>query len=191
MFALLKGAPVTLGMLAVSLFFMGQFALFTYLRPFLEAVTRANATTTSLMLLVIGAAGFIGTVLIGALVKDNMYRTLITIPLAMAAIAIALIAFSSSTALTAALLACWGLLGTSAPVGWWTWLARTLPEDAEAGGGLMVAAVQLATASGAALGGVLFDGYGYEATFAMSALVLLFAAALAVAAARASCRYTV
>jgi predicted MFS family arabinose efflux permease len=183
---LLRSAPVTLGMLAVSLFFMGQFALFTYLRPFLETVTHANALTTSLMLLLIGGAGFVGTLFIGALLKDHMYRTLVTIPLAMAAIAIALIAFGSSTVLTAVLLACWGLLGTSAPVGWWSWLARTLPDDAEAGGGLMVAVVQLAIASGAALGGVLFDGAGYRATFGLSACVLLIAAALAVAAARAS-----
>jgi predicted MFS family arabinose efflux permease len=35
-FKLLKRPPVALGMAAVSLFFMGQFALFTYLRPFLE-----------------------------------------------------------------------------------------------------------------------------------------------------------
>ena len=187
-FGLLKSPPVLLGMLAVSLFFLGQFALFTYLRPFLETVTHANAMTTSWMLLAIGGAGFIGTVFIGALVKDHLYRTLIAIPLAMAAIAIALIAFGSSTALTAVLLAAWGLLGTSAPVGWWSWLARTLPDDAEAGGGLMVAVVQLAIAAGAALGGVLFDGYGYQATFGMSAVVLLVAAALAVAAARAARR---
>lgn len=187
-FSLLKSAPIALGMLAVSLFFMGQFALFTYLRPFLETVTHADAMTTSMMLLAIGAAGFVGTMFIGALLKHSMYRTLVAIPSAMAAIAIALIAFGSSTALTAVLLALWGLLGTSAPVGWWSWLARSLPDDAEAGGGLMVAVVQLAIASGAALGGILFDGAGYRATFGMSAVVLLMAAALAIAAARASSR---
>lgn len=167
---LLKSTPVMLGVVAVSVFFMGQFALFTYLRPFLEKVTHTDAMTTSLMLLAIGVAGFVGTVLIGSLVNDNLYRTLITIPLVMAAIATALIAFGSSTLLTALLLACWGLLGTSAPVGWWSWLARTLPDDAEAGGGLMVTVVQLAIASGAALGGILFDSVGYQATFGMSAL---------------------
>ncbi|WP_332879362.1 MFS transporter [Massilia sp. S19_KUP03_FR1] len=185
LFALFKRLPVALGMAAVSLFFMGQFALLTYLRPFLETATHASAMTTSLMLLAIGVAGFIGTVLIGALLKAHLYETLITIPLAMAAIAIALIVFGSSTAWTAVLLAFWGLLGTSAPVGWWTWLARTLPDDAEAGGGLMVAVVQLAITAGAGLGGVLFDAMGYRATFGLSAAILLLAAALAFAAAMA------
>ena len=143
---LLKRLPVALGMAAVSVFFMGQFALFTYLRPFLETVTHTSATTTSLILLVIGVAGFIGTVLIGPLLKNGLYRTLIVIPVIMAAVALALIALGASTTMTAVLLAVWGLVGTSAPVGWWTWLAQTLPDDSEAGGGLMVAVVQLAIA---------------------------------------------
>ncbi|WP_256591400.1 MFS transporter, partial [Pseudomonas sp. HMWF006] len=36
---LMTRLPVALGMIAVSVFFMGQFMLFTYLRPFLEGVT--------------------------------------------------------------------------------------------------------------------------------------------------------
>lgn len=38
------------------------------------------------------------------------------------------------------------MLATAAPTGWWTWIARTLPDNAEAGGGLMVAVIQLAIA---------------------------------------------
>lgn len=187
-FVLLKRAPVALGMAAVSLFFMGQFALFTYLRPFLEAVTHVSAGTTSLLLLVIGIAGFVGTTLIGGLLKDRLYPTLAAIPLLMAAIAVALIAGGNSLALTALLLGAWGLAGTSAPVGWWTWLARTLPDDAEAGGGLIVAVVQLAIASGAAVGGILFDRLGYRATFGASAAILVVASVFAVLAARAAGR---
>jgi predicted MFS family arabinose efflux permease len=187
-FALLKRPPVVLGMAAVALFFMGQFALFTYLRPFLETVTQVGTSTLSLMLLVIGVAGFIGTIVIGGLLKEGLYRTLVVIPVAMAALAVALLAFGGSVTVTAVLLGIWGLVATSAPVGWWTWLARTLPKDTEAGGGLMVAVVQLAIASGATAGGFLFDGYGYRATFGMSAAVLVIAAVLASLAAAAARR---
>ena len=38
-------------MAAVSLFFMGQFVLQTYLRPFLETVTGVNISGFSLLLL--------------------------------------------------------------------------------------------------------------------------------------------
>ncbi|MGY4516542.1 MFS transporter [Lysobacter sp. HA18] len=184
-FGLLKRRPVVLGMAAVSLFFMGQFALFTYLRPFLEAVTRLQASTLSLLLLVIGVAGFVGTTLIGRFLDTRIYRTLTVIPLLMAVIAVALPILGGSVIATALLLAVWGLVGTAAPVGWWTWLARTLPRDAEAGGGLMVAVVQLAIGLGAGVGGVLFDAVGYQATFGASAAILLVAAGLAVLAGRA------
>jgi predicted MFS family arabinose efflux permease len=184
-FALLRRPAVAYGMAAVSLFFMGQFALFTYLRPFLETVTHVSVATLTGMLLAIGVAGFIGTTAIGAFLDNHLYRTLIVIPLVMAALAVALVAWGGSAPVVAVLLAVWGLVGTAAPVGWWTWLARTLPHDAEAGGGLIVAVVQLAIGLGATLGGVLFDAAGYRATFGLGAVLLVAAAVLAGKAARA------
>jgi predicted MFS family arabinose efflux permease len=177
-FRLFKSRLVTLGMLGVGAFFMGQFALFTYLRPFLETVTRVDVTTLSLVLLVIGIAGFVGTTLIGTFLKMGMYRTLVVIPVLMACIALALIAFGGSVAAAFVLLGLWGLVATAAPVGWWSWLAKSLPDDAESGGGLMVAVVQLSIALGSTTGGLLFDTVGYRSTFALSAIILLIAAGL-------------
>jgi predicted MFS family arabinose efflux permease len=175
----MKQPPVALGMVAVSVFFMGQFMLFTYLRPFLEGVTGVSVSTLSLMLLGLGLAGFIGTFLIERFMGRGLYRTLTVIPLIMAAIALALVSFGKSPVLTAVLLGLWGLVATAAPVGWWTWLAQTLPDDAEAGGGLLVAIVQLAIAGGAIIGGLAFDLSGYKATFELSAAVLIAASVLA------------
>ncbi|CAN7411340.1 MFS transporter [Pseudomonas sp. GL-B-26] len=187
-FKLMKSTPVALGMVAVSVFFMGQFMLFTYLRPFLETVTHVNVSMLSLMLLVLGLAGLAGTFLIEAFLKNGLHRTLIVIPILMAVIALALVSFGSSAATTTVLLGLWGLVATAAPVGWWTWLARTLPDAAEAGGGLMVAIIQLAIASGATVGGLVFDSSGYQATFELSATLLGVAAVLAFLAARAASR---
>lgn len=183
-FKVLGQPVVALGMAAVSIFFMGQFALFTYLRPFLETVEHVDVSTLSLLLLLMGVTGFIGTSLIGRFVQDGLYRTLIIIPALMALIAASLILLGGGIAMTAILLGLWGLFATSAPVGWWTWVARTLPDDAEAGGGLMVAVVQLAITFGAVVGGLLFDTSGYVATFGVSAVLLLVAALLAVLTAR-------
>ncbi|MFC5549630.1 MFS transporter [Massilia aerilata] len=185
-FRLLRRPVVALGMAGVALFFMGQFALFTYLRPFLESVTGLGVSGLSGMLLVVGVAGFIGTTLIGGVLEKHLYRTLVVIPVIMAAIGLALMLAGASVPATAVLLALWGLVATSAPVGWWTWLARTLPRDAEAGGGLIVAVVQLAIAAGATLGGILFDASGYRASFGLSAAVLAAGALLAWLAARAA-----
>ncbi|VVP00033.1 Purine ribonucleoside efflux pump NepI [Pseudomonas fluorescens] len=187
-FRLMKSVPVALGMVAVSVFFMGQFMLFTYLRPFLETVTNVSVSMLPLMLLVLGLAGLAGTFLIEAFLKNGLHRTLIVIPILMAVIALALVSFGSSAATTTVLLGLWGLVATAAPVGWWTWLARTLPDAAEAGGGLMVAIIQLAIASGATVGGLVFDSSGYRATFELSAALLGVAAVLAFLAARAATR---
>ena len=175
---LLRNPVGMIGMLAVSLFFMGQFSLYTYVRPFLETITQVNISTLSLILLGIGVMGFIGTSVINTFLKRGFYITLITIPIMMAVIAISLIFFGTWPIVVAVLLGIWGFLGTAAPVGWWSWLARTLPNDAEAGGGLMVAVVQLAIALGSTLGGVLFDHSGYQATFAVSAIILVISAIL-------------
>lgn len=109
-------ARPAVGLLACGLFFMGQFALFTDVRPFLEGITRVNVATLSTVLLVIGMMGVV----------------------------------------------------------------RTLPNDAEAGGGLMVAIIQLAITPG----GLMYDHRGWHSTFALSAGVLLCASALTFAASR-------
>jgi len=183
-FRLLRTRTVALGMAASGLFFMGQFALFTYLRPFLETVTQVSVPTLSLLLLTLGLAGFCGTTLIGLVLKRSLYGTLAGIALLMAVIAVALIPAGTWLLGVALLLALWGFIATAAPVGWWSWIAHALPEHAEAGGGLMVAIVQLSIAVGSTMGGVLFDSLGYQSTFIASAAALLVAALLIALTAR-------
>jgi len=120
------------------------------------------------------------------LLKNRPYGVLIIIPVLMSGLATALIVFGNGIVGTAILLGAWGLIGTPAPVGWGTWLSKTLPRDAEAGGGLMVATIQLAITLGASVGGVLYDLNGYQATFGVSALLLMLAAILAYMTSRAS-----
>lgn len=168
----LRRPRAKVGMLALALLFAGQFALFTYLRPFLEKVTRLGASPLSFVLLLMGVAGLVGTALIGRLVDRSLRAVLCIAPIVMAAVAVALVLAGASLVPTAGLLVAWGLVGTALPVAWWTWLARTLPDDADAGGGLMVAVIQMAITAGAAVGGLLFDFGGHGATFLVSALLL-------------------
>lgn len=183
-FKVLRRPQVQWGMASVALLFMGQFALFTYLRPFLEGVTASHVTTISLMLLGLGVAGLAGTYLISIALGRSLFSLLSAMPIAMAAIATGLIVLAASRAGVAVLLLAWGLIGTAAPVAWWTWLSRVLPDDAESGGGLMVAVIQVSITLGAALGGVVFDNRGYQATFVLSAILLMCSAITAVLASR-------
>lgn len=178
LFRLFRLPVVSIGLLACGLFFMGQFALFTYVRPFLETVTHVSASGLSLILLTIGIAGFVGTLIVAFFLNARFYLTLMAIPLLMAAIAGLLTLTGQSLWIVALLLGFWGLLATAAPTGWWTWLARTLPDDAEAGGGLMVAVIQLSIALGSTVGGMVFDNLGWQSTFALSGILLLSAVLL-------------
>lgn len=177
-FRLFNRRIVSMGMLACGVFFMGQFALFTYVRPFLETVTLVSPSGLSLILLTLGVAGFVGTLIVSTFLNARFYATLMAIPLLMAAIAGMLMLTGHSVWMVALLLGCWGMLATAAPTGWWTWIARTLPEDAEAGGGLMVAVIQLSIALGSTVGGLMFDHLGWQSAFAMSGVLLLCAGVL-------------
>jgi predicted MFS family arabinose efflux permease len=183
-FALLKHRQFAIGMIAVSLFFFGQFTLFTYLRPFLDLVTGNDAPLISAILLALGIAGFVGTIMIGWLLKSHLYSLLITIPAMLAVIAITLVEVDGTPLTAGLLLTLWGLLATAAPVGWWTWLSKTMPHEAEAGGGLMVAIIQLAIMLGAMVGGTLFDAWGYRGPFSVAAALLVIASLLAVVTSR-------
>lgn len=184
MISLLRRPPVLFGLGTIALLFVGQFSLFTYLRPFLEQVTHVSVSTLSILLLIIGVSGFIGTLLIGRVLERRLYMTLGILPAAMAMVAVALTLVGDSTIATAALLALWGFAGTAAPVAWWTWLARSVPDEAEAGGGLMVAIIQLAITLGATVGGIVFDIAGAIPQFLTSGAVLALAAVAAFAVAR-------
>ncbi|RUY82992.1 MFS transporter, partial [Mesorhizobium sp. M7A.F.Ca.CA.001.12.2.1] len=126
--ALLGRLPVAIGMASIMMLFMGQFALFTYLRPFLESVTRLDIAALSAILLAMGLAGVLGTWCVGRRLRTRLFGILIVIPLVMAALAVALVALGASPVPTALLLVAWGFFGTAAPVGWGTWLSRTLPD---------------------------------------------------------------
>src|SRR3954452_25343651 len=100
----------------------------------------------------------------------------------MAAIARLLLAVGTMPLVVGAFLFEWGFFGTAAPIGWATWLSRTLHAEAEAGGGLQVATIQLAITAGAALGGMFFDRLGWASTFTLAAVLLLGSSLAAVAA---------
>jgi predicted MFS family arabinose efflux permease len=187
MTALLRRSTVLVGLTAVAFFFMGQFALYTYLRPFLEQVTQVSLGMLSAILLVVGVTAFVGNALIERIVQRSLTGVLVAAPAIMAAIAVLLVGFRTSTPVVMALLAGWGLV-SSAAVAWWTWVTRAAPDEAEAGGGLMVAVIQLAITLGATVGGIVYDASGAVVEFLASAVALALAAMLAVLAGAALSR---
>mgnify|MGYP006145770791 CR=1 FL=1 len=175
-FGLLRRRNVAFAMLGVMLSFAGAFSTFTYLRPFLEIRTGVDLRQLSLLLLGLGLAGFVGTYGASALLGRHLYRLLALLPLALAATTLAFLLFGHRLWPAALLLIVWGALNAAVPVAWSTWLAQGIADEPDAGGGLMVAAIQLAIMLGAGLGGLLLDHLSLSATWLGGAVMLLLAA---------------
>lgn len=166
---------VGLGILGTILVFTGHFAFFTYLRPFLEGVAGVGVNGLSAILLGYGVANFVGTSLAARLLERSLRLTLIVMPTAMAAIGVALVVLGRAPIADAVLIALWGMAFGGVPVAWSTWVTQTVPDEAESAGGLIVAAVQLAIAMGAAVGGVVFDASGVKGVFLGAVVALVVA----------------
>lgn len=168
---------VGLGMIAVTFVFTGHFAFFTYIRPFLETVTRVEIGTVSMILLGFGIANFAGTFLAGPLIARSLRFAMIASPLLMGLLGAGLVLSGAMMLPATAMVAVWGFAFGIVPVAWSTWLTRTTPDQAETAGGLLVAGINLAIATGAAAGGAIFDASGATSVF-MASSITLFAAAL-------------
>ena len=184
LFRVLRRPGMLGGMLATILIFSGHFAFFTYLRPFLETVAQASVEGVSLILLGFGIANFIGTSVASYLLNRSLRLTLALVPLMMSVLALLMVTFGHLTVLDGLLVALWGFAFGLVPVAWSTWLATTVPDEAESAGGLLVASIQLAISAGAAGGGAVFDLRGASGVFTGSGLLLLSAMVIVFAAVR-------
>ncbi|MFL6632908.1 MAG: MFS transporter [Massilia sp.] len=160
LFELLGRTNVRVALLAVLLVISGHFAGFTYIRPFMEQVTHLSVGTISAALLAYGVAGFFGNVA-GAFLAERSERLAVAAGAALIALLAATLWMAgTSVPVTVAAIAAWGFAFAAFPIGFQTWIVRAAPDQAEGAGGLLVAAFQIAIASGAVGGGILVDRIG-------------------------------
>ncbi|WP_196258116.1 MFS transporter [Pelagibacterium limicola] len=175
---LLARPGIGLAMIAVLLVFTGHMSMFTYVRPYLEDVTGAGVAAIAAALLAFGIANFVGNYLGGFLVARSLRATLASMPLVIAAMAFLLAGSGPGYPTALVLVVVWGLAFGTVPVAWSAWIARSVNDEAESGGGLLVAAINFAIATGAALGGIILDLIGIESVFVANGTVLIFASAV-------------
>lgn len=172
-FAVLLRPRMALGMATFLTVFAGHFGFFTYLRPFLETVTRADAQMVTAVLLIFGFGTFLGNSISSFLISRSLAAVLALLPLMLAAVALLLAQLGGTLVLDATLTGLWGVAFGIIPVSWSTWVTGTVPDEAETGGGVFVATANLAIAIGAGLGGVVVDRFGIEVQYLVCALLLL------------------
>ena len=163
--ALFRDRIVAVGMIATALTFMGQFALATYIRPYLQEAVGLEVNAISLVLLGLGVGGFIGTLIAGPIVRDHLVPTMIGLPLVLAVFAAVLIAVVDMPLWVGGLFFVWGVFTTPIPIVWGTWMTRVIPASLEAGGAAQVALIQLAIGSSAWVGGSLYDTKGWQSVY--------------------------
>lgn len=171
---LLMRPSVRVALLAVLLVISGHFAGFTYIRPLMEQVTHLPVSAISAVLLGYGIGGFFGNFAGGALAGRSERHAIVAGGALIALLAASLLVAGQSATVTAIAVALWGFAFGAFPVGFQTWIVRAAPDQAEGAGGLLVAAFQIAIASGAMGGGLLVDQVGALGGpgFALAAITL-------------------
>ena len=175
MFGLLKEPWIALGIAATIFSFAGYHFFFTYLRPFLEHTLALSATRLSILLLLFGIANCLGTVVAGIFMKEMYRNTMILVHIILLIFSVTFIVYFENSWLSQILVILWGFMFGFIPVGWSTWIVRTLANKSEMIGGLSVAAIQFSIGMAAAIGGSIYDHNGIEGVFVSSSLAFLCA----------------
>ena len=100
---------------------------------------------------------------------------------AMAACAVALVLWGESKIIASTVAIIWGFAFALIPVGWSTWITRSLSDQAEKAGSIQVAVIQLANTCGAAVGGIALDHLGLLSPLVLSGILMLFTGLLVAA----------
>ncbi|VAN53503.1 ribonucleoside transporter [Klebsiella pneumoniae] len=181
MFGLLKRPGVMAGMCAIFMAFAGQFAFFTYICPVYMTLAGFDVDGLTLVLLSFGIASFIGTSLSSVLLKRSVKAALAIAPLVLTACAVALVLWGESKIIASTVAIIWGFAFALIPVGWSTWITRSLSDQAEKAGSIQVAVIQLANTCGAAVGGIALDHLGLLSPLVLSGILMLFTGLLVAA----------
>lgn len=175
MFGLLKEPWIAIGIAATIFSFAGYHFFFTYLRPFLEHTLALSATRLSILLLLFGIANCLGTVVAGIFMKETYRNTMILVHIILLIFSVTFILYFENSWLSQILVILWGFMFGFIPVGWSTWIVRTLANKSEMIGGLSVAAIQFSIGMAAAIGGSIYDHNGIEGVFVSSSIAFLCA----------------
>lgn len=178
MLILLKQDWVLVGIGATILSYGGYHIFFTYLRPFLEHDLMLSTSTLTMLLLIFGIANCLGTFIAGAVLGRLFRPMMVGIHMTLACVALALFFSYGHINMNIILAIIWGFMFGFIPVGWSTWITRTLAQKAELAGGLSVAAIQFSIGLAAAIGGAMFDHLGINGIFITAAIIFLAATCL-------------
>lgn len=145
------------------LLFAGQFAVLTYMEPFLGDVTGISGGMVSVFLLVFGITNALGTFAGGRLADRNATLTMVGCGLALVVALGALSFVGSVPVLTAVVLGVWGLAGFAAVPSVQYRVTALAGPGGDLAASLPASALNAGIAIGALVGGIALTGSGLSA----------------------------
>ncbi|MDX3077802.1 MFS transporter [Streptomyces sp. MI02-7b] len=173
----LRSPAARIALLATVLIFFGHFAAYTYVTPYLEDRAHFGSSAVTAVLLAYGLAGLAGNFAAGAVIGRRLRSVYVVSAVLVAAAAALLNAAAGAAPAVVALVVVWGAAFGAVPLALQTWILRATPEAPESGMALLVSACQIALAAGSFIGGIVVDGYGTWAGFAVGSTLALLSAA--------------
>ncbi|RRN73494.1 MFS transporter [Agrobacterium deltaense] len=175
---------IKIGLTAAVLIFVGQFAAYTYITPFLIGTIGIDTGTLSMVLLGYGAAGFAGNLFGGWAAGRNFVFALAGTAFLIALSVAGLLLAGGNTLAAVAWVVTWGFGFGMLPIAMQTFLFSSAPDRLESIAALFVSIAQLAIGLGALVGGLAVDNFGVPSALWLGAASALLTAGLIASASK-------
>lgn len=172
------------GMAAGALVFIGQFAAWTYITPFLLDHTRLHSGVITLLYVIYGCGGIVGSLVAGYLFRRSVIHSFAGAGLIVAVLLIGLSIAGSVPWLAGLLVILWGLFWGIVNPGTLVWILDAAPETPEAASAVNVTNLQIAVAVGSGLGAILVTSTTLQTVFFIGGVIVLASSLLAALAVR-------
>ena len=167
------------GMAAGALAFVGQFTAYTYITPFLADHTRLSSATISLLYVLYGVAGIVGSIVAGSLFKRGVMGSFAGSAVLVGALVVALAVTGTVSWTATVFLTLWGVFWGIVNPGTLVWLLHASPDAPEAASAVNVTNLQVALAIGSGLGAVLVSVTTLQALFVIAGVIIVGSGTLA------------
>ncbi|MFF4600956.1 MFS transporter [Amycolatopsis sp. NPDC001319] len=173
-----------LGMAAGAVVFIGQFTAWTYITPFLMDHTHLPGSVISLLYVIYGCGGIVGSLIAGSLFKRTVIGSFAGAAAVVAAMVIGLASVGTLPWLAGLLFVLWGLFWGIVNPGTLVWILDAAAETPEAASAVNVTNLQIALAAGSGLGAVLVTSTSLPTVFLTAGFIILASAVLSAVAMR-------
>jgi predicted MFS family arabinose efflux permease len=168
--SILRRQTSRFGLAAAVLIFVGQFAAYTYVAPFLKEYAGIEGGALGILLLANGVAGFFSNMAGGWLSARNPRAATLTMSLILGGSVLSLALTGASPIMAWAMVITWGLGFGMLPIAMQSLLFATAPGRIEGMQALFTTVAQVAIGAGALLGGLIVDHVGISGALIAGAM---------------------